>query len=90
MVVAAKPLPMGAVIDREAVKLRNTPESLFPVGAYSRIEDVLALPEQPNLPGTMGDQHPNWRRRMPVSADTLLDQPAVAARLAGINNARKQ
>jgi 4-alpha-glucanotransferase len=54
------------------------------------IEDVLALPEQPNLPGTMGDQHPNWRRRLPLSADTLLDEPAVAARLAGINDARKQ
>jgi pilus assembly protein CpaB len=44
MVVAAKPLPMGAVIDREAVKLRKTPESLFPVGAYSRMEDVLERP----------------------------------------------
>jgi pilus assembly protein CpaB len=44
IVVAAKPLPMGAVIDRESVKLRKTPESLFPVGAYSRIEDVLERP----------------------------------------------
>ena len=26
------------------------------------LEDALALPEQPNLPGTV-DQHPNWQRR---------------------------
>ena len=28
------------------------------------IEDVLALDEAPNLPGTI-DEHPNWRRRLP-------------------------
>jgi 4-alpha-glucanotransferase len=28
------------------------------------VEDVLALTEQPNLPGTI-DEHPNWRRRLP-------------------------
>ena len=28
------------------------------------IEDVLALDEQPNLPGTI-NEHPNWRRRLP-------------------------
>ncbi|MBV8913049.1 MAG: 4-alpha-glucanotransferase, partial [Acetobacteraceae bacterium] len=54
------------------------------------IEDVLALEEQPNLPGTMSDQHPNWRRRLPASADQLLEGPRVAARLAAINEARKR
>ncbi len=29
------------------------------------VEDVLALVEQPNLPGTL-DEHPNWRRRLPA------------------------
>ena len=52
------------------------------------LEDALALPEQPNLPGTMGDQHPNWRRRLPGLAADLLEQPRVAARLAAISKAR--
>ncbi|MBV9990541.1 MAG: 4-alpha-glucanotransferase [Alphaproteobacteria bacterium] len=29
------------------------------------LEDVLGLAEQPNIPGTI-DEHPNWRRRLPV------------------------
>lgn len=38
------------------------------------IEDVLALREQPNIPGTI-DEHPNWRRRLPPS-DVLNSQIA--------------
>lgn len=36
------------------------------------VEDALALPEQPNLPGTV-ERHPNWRRRLPepLPVDTL-------------------
>ena len=44
MVVAAKALPMGATIDRDSVKLRNVPASLFPAGAFTRLEDVLDRP----------------------------------------------
>lgn len=51
------------------------------------LEDVLALPEQPNLPGTI-DEHPNWRRRLAVPAGTMLDDPAVAARLSAIARTR--
>ena len=51
------------------------------------IEDALALPEQPNLPGTT-DEHPNWRRRLPGAADALIDRPDVAARLAALARAR--
>ena len=47
-------------------------------------EDALGLTEQPNLPGTMGE-HPNWRRRLPGLAATLLDDPATHARLAPLN-----
>ena len=52
------------------------------------LEDALALPEQPNLPGTL-DEHPNWRRRLPGPAGALLDTPAVTVRLAGLADARK-
>jgi 4-alpha-glucanotransferase len=51
------------------------------------IEDALALPEQPNLPGTH-DQHPNWRRRLPEPADELINRPDVAARLHALAKAR--
>jgi 4-alpha-glucanotransferase len=53
------------------------------------VEDALALPEQPNIPGTL-DEHPNWRRRLPVASDTILDEPTVAARLAGLAQSRDE
>ena len=43
------------------------------------LEDLLGLPDQPNLPGTI-DQHPNWRRRYPGAADALFAAPQVARR----------
>ena len=51
------------------------------------LEDALALDEAPNLPGTL-DEHPNWRRRLPGPAATLLDEPHVAARLRRLAEAR--
>ncbi|QIE43036.1 4-alpha-glucanotransferase (plasmid) [Rhodobacteraceae bacterium SC52] len=39
-------------------------------------EDMLGVTEQPNLPGTI-DAHPNWRRRLPVSAAALGQNPDV-------------
>lgn len=45
------------------------------------LEDILGLEEQPNLPGTV-EQHPNWRRRYPGFAETLLTSEAVRRRLA--------
>jgi 4-alpha-glucanotransferase len=51
------------------------------------LEDVLGLPEQPNLPGTV-DGHPNWRRRLPGEAGTMLDDPLVARRMETIARAR--
>ncbi len=53
------------------------------------LEDVLGLREQPNLPGTL-DEHPNWRRRMPGPAATLLDAPAASARLRDLDAIRKR
>ena len=52
------------------------------------LEDALALDEAPNVPGTT-DEHPNWRRRLPGPAATLLDEPHVAARLARLDAIRK-
>jgi 4-alpha-glucanotransferase len=51
------------------------------------LEDALALEEAPNLPGTT-EGHPNWRRRLPGDAATMLDQPETAARLDAFAQAR--
>jgi 4-alpha-glucanotransferase len=47
--------------------LADTPTRLLMIA----IEDLLGLAEQVNLPGTI-DQHPNWRRRLPVPLEELL------------------
>jgi 4-alpha-glucanotransferase len=52
------------------------------------VEDALGLIEQPNLPGTMEDKHPNWRRRLPGLAGELLDDPTTASRLNDFASAR--
>jgi 4-alpha-glucanotransferase len=51
------------------------------------LEDVLGLPEQPNLPGTV-EGHPNWRRRLPGEAGALLDDPRVSHRLEAVARSR--
>ena len=45
------------------------------------LEDLIGEAEQPNIPGTI-NEHPNWRRRMPADAATLLARPDVARRTA--------
>jgi 4-alpha-glucanotransferase len=52
----------------------EVPLSLIP------LEDLLGQVEQPNLPGTI-TEHPNWRRRLPVSAEAVLQSEAVARRI---------
>lgn len=39
-----------------------------------QLEDLLGLTEQSNLPGTV-DEHPNWRRRLPVNVSDLKEHP---------------
>jgi len=51
------------------------------------LEDVFALVEAPNVPGT-SDEHPNWRRRLPSDLDGMLDAPAVRQRLVRLAEAR--
>jgi 4-alpha-glucanotransferase len=52
------------------------------------LEDALALPDQPNMPGTI-DEHPNWRRRTSRPANVLLEEADVAARLAIFDRRRR-
>jgi 4-alpha-glucanotransferase len=52
----------------------EVPLSLIP------LEDLLGFEDQPNLPGTV-TEHPNWRRRLPIPADSVLEQETVARRI---------
>jgi 4-alpha-glucanotransferase len=49
------------------------------------LEDLLGVIEQPNIPGTV-DEHPNWRRRLPVA----IDEMAAAIDLAALKGATSE
>ena len=42
------------------------------------LEDFLGVVDQPNVPGTV-DEHPNWRRRLPLAVDEIIDAIDVAS-----------
>ncbi len=44
VVVATKPLAIGETVTREEIQLRDVPESFFPPGGISRLEDVVDRP----------------------------------------------
>jgi 4-alpha-glucanotransferase len=46
--------------------LGRTPSRILSVA----LDDILGVVDQVNVPGTI-DQHPNWRRRLPVPIDAL-------------------
>ncbi|HEY4802943.1 MAG TPA: 4-alpha-glucanotransferase [Paraburkholderia sp.] len=52
------------------------------------LEDLLALSDQPNLPGSI-DEHPNWRRRLRQPVESLFTDPGVAARIETVVHARE-
>ncbi|MFL9926109.1 4-alpha-glucanotransferase [Herbaspirillum lusitanum] len=74
-----------AAIDAAIAFVAQTPAPL----ALVPLEDVLGLPQQPNLPGRT-DPHPNWRRRMPADVGDLFDQPGATPRLARLASLRGQ
>jgi 4-alpha-glucanotransferase len=42
------------------------------------LEDLLDVVDQPNIPGTV-NEHPNWRRRLPVPIEQIMSTVDVAA-----------
>ncbi|MBR1151910.1 4-alpha-glucanotransferase [Bradyrhizobium sp. JYMT SZCCT0428] len=54
--------------------LARTPSRLLAIA----LEDFLGLVDQPNIPGTV-DEHPNWRRRLPVPLEQIASTIDVAA-----------
>jgi 4-alpha-glucanotransferase len=55
--------------------------------AMAAVEDILALPEQPNLPGTI-DEHPNWRRRLP--SENIWQDEQAQRRLRKLTSSRRR
>ena len=53
------------------------------------LEDLAGAPEQPNIPGTV-EQHPNWRRRWPYEAKTMLGDAETRRRMGIIDEARRR
>ena len=52
-----------------------------------QIEDLLRLEEQVNIPDTI-DEHPNWRRRMPLPVEAWADDADIKETLAAVSLAR--
>ncbi|MEX2615123.1 MAG: 4-alpha-glucanotransferase [Alphaproteobacteria bacterium] len=52
-----------------------------------QVEDALGLVEQVNIPTTI-DEHPNWRRRLPVSIEHIASHPGFQAHTAAVSRAR--
>jgi 4-alpha-glucanotransferase len=80
--VAAPPLD-SAPVDEALAFVAATPA---PLVTYP-LEDLLALEDQPNLPGSI-DEHPNWRRRLALPIDELFNEPAFCDRLLAVDRAR--
>lgn len=49
LVVAAQPLPVGASVKPNQVKIARIPENLFPKGAFSKVEEVIDRPVVSNI-----------------------------------------
>ncbi|MDR5761865.1 4-alpha-glucanotransferase [Caballeronia sp. LZ035] len=75
----------NAPVDEALAFVAATPA---PLVTYP-LEDLLALVEQPNLPGSI-DEHPNWRRRLALPVDELFLDDAFADRLLAVDTARKR
>jgi 4-alpha-glucanotransferase len=77
---AGTPPEQDAPVARMLGFMASGPQPL----ALIPMEDLLALTEQPNVPGTV-DSHPNWRRRLPADAQTALSTPEARQALAALN-----
>jgi 4-alpha-glucanotransferase len=54
--------------------LASTPSRLLVIS----LEDFLGVLDQPNIPNTI-NEHPNWRRRLPIALEELPRQPQWSA-----------
>ncbi len=52
-----------------------------------QLEDALGLSDPVNVPGTT-DEHPNWRRRLPLAVEALFDDERIRTLAAALNRER--
>ncbi|MGF6775089.1 4-alpha-glucanotransferase [Paraburkholderia sp. GAS334] len=85
--VAARDVPPPTLnnppVDEALAFVSATPAPL----AIFPLEDLLALADQPNLPGSI-DEHPNWRRRLALPVDELFRDATFCDRLLAVDAAR--
>jgi 4-alpha-glucanotransferase len=77
--------PQSAPVDEALAFVASTPAPL----AIYPLEDLLALAEMPNLPGSI-DEHPNWRRRLAAPVSELFDDDSFVDRLLAVDQARQK
>lgn len=79
----AKPYPEGI---EEAVHrfVARAPSEVF----LSQLEDILHVEKMQNVPGIDRDQHPNWRRKLPVRLENLESDIAYVRNIAAIKKER--
>ncbi|MDI6747734.1 MAG: 4-alpha-glucanotransferase [Rhodocyclaceae bacterium] len=53
-------------------------------------EDILGVLEQPNLPGTLEDQHPNWQRKLPLPIERWSSLAGYNAIVEAVHAARNK
>lgn len=77
-------LDWNAPLEFDAVAryLATTPTRLLVVS----MEDAIGIVDQPNVPGTV-DEHPNWRRRLPLPLDELFHHPQLRRVAEAISSA---
>lgn len=81
-------LPSGASIHPNTIP-EMTPALMVAIHAYLartqaqilvvQPEDILGITEQTNLPGSLDDQHANWRRRLPLNLEDWPEDGRFAA-----------
>lgn len=54
----------------------------------AELENILHVEKRQNLPGTDRDQHPNWRRRLPVNLEKLAEDIAYIRNIKAIKAIR--
>ncbi|MEE4450460.1 4-alpha-glucanotransferase [Novosphingobium resinovorum] len=83
---APRPSPedTAPVVEAALRHVARTPCGL----AIVPLEDLLADPEQPNLPGTV-TEHPNWRRRLEAPLERMLDVPETVARVKAMERGER-
>jgi 4-alpha-glucanotransferase len=72
-----------ALIEAAYRFLARTPSRFLIV----QIEDALLLTDAVNVPGTL-DEHPNWRRRLPLPVDRIAASPVLLRLAADLKSMR--